>query len=227
MKEKDIRSVIARTALDLVDTKEGDVTHKYIVDSYNSLDPLPRNYHASYKDPWCAIFASYVYKQSHIDRWLDLECSCNNLIRNAMLSGWWVEDDTHVPGVGDLVLYDWQDNGIGDNLGQADHVGIVVDVDMQMGYFVVVEGNKNHAVGTRELEFGSKFIRGFICPDFANIAAILTEEEAADPDEMELAKKWAIDNKIFVGAPDGMYYWDDEITREQVALLLYRLFGGK
>ena len=227
MKEKDLRNKIAETARELIGVKEGDSTHHLIVDTYNTLDPLPRGYKVTYKDPWCAVFASYVYKQNGIDRWLDLECSCNKLIWNAMTSEWWVEDDTHIPGNGDMVLYDWQDNGSGDNMGQADHVGIVIDVDPVAGDFIVVEGNKNHQVATREIELDSKFIRGFICPDFASIAAILTAEEKEKTDEMELAKKWAIDNKVFVGAPDGMYYWDDEITREQVALLLYRLFGGK
>lgn len=41
--------------------------------------------------------------------------------------------------------------------------------------------------------------------------------------EAALAKRWAIENKIFIGYNTGDYGWNDPLTREQMAILLYRL----
>lgn len=40
----------------------------------------------------------------------------------------WEENDAYVPSAGDVIMYDWQDSGAGDNTGAPDHVGIVVSV---------------------------------------------------------------------------------------------------
>ena len=70
---------------------------------------------------------------------------------------------------GDACAYDWQDNGVGDNTGAGDHIGIVTEV--YASYFVVTEGNMSGGkVGTRKLEYNARYIRGFITPDFAAIA---------------------------------------------------------
>ena len=43
-------------------------------------------------------------------------------------AGRWQENDAFVPQVGDVIFYDWQDSGVGDNMGAVDHVGLVVSV---------------------------------------------------------------------------------------------------
>ena len=45
--------------------------------------------------------------------------------------GIWVENDAYTPSTGDMTLYDWDDNGVGDNTGSADHIGIVVSVSVK------------------------------------------------------------------------------------------------
>lgn len=80
---------------------------------------------------------------------------------------------------GDLfegILYDWDDNGVGDNTGSADHIGIVVSVSG--GVIKVIEGNKSNAVGYRELAVNGKYIRGFVTPKYSSKA---TKEEAPKP----------------------------------------------
>ena len=42
--------------------------------------------------------------------------------------GIFIENDSYVPKTGDIIFYDWADNGVGDNTGVPDHVGIVVTV---------------------------------------------------------------------------------------------------
>ena len=69
-----------------------------------------------------------------------------------------------MPKIGDLVLYDWQDTGIGDNKGSADHVGIVCEINSTG--FKVIEGNMSNKVGYRTLKYNGKYIRGFITPRY-------------------------------------------------------------
>ena len=61
-------------------------------------------------------------------------------------------------------MYDWDDNGNGDNTGWPDHVGIVTEVNGNT--FKVIEGNKNDAVEYRTMTVNGKFIRGYITPKF-------------------------------------------------------------
>ena len=48
--------------------------------------------------------------------------------------------------LGEATLYDWQDNGVGDNTGTPRHVGTVTYVNQAAGYFVVTEGNYSDSV---------------------------------------------------------------------------------
>lgn len=72
---------------------------------------------------------------------MPMEISCYYLIEAAKKMGCWQENDAYVPSPGDGILYDWQDNGIGDNTGNPDHVGTVIEVHKESGYMVVEEGN--------------------------------------------------------------------------------------
>ena len=80
--------------------------------------------------------------------------------------GCWQENDAYVPSPGDAILYDWQDNGIGDNTGNPDHVGTVIEIHKESGYMVIEEGNYSNAVKKRTLSINGKFIRGFITPKY-------------------------------------------------------------
>ena len=71
--------------------------------------------------PWCCAWASAVLIKAGVE--FNPECSCNELIK--LNKDIWVEDDGYIPKIRDLVLYDWSDNGIRDNKGAPDHVGIV------------------------------------------------------------------------------------------------------
>ena len=86
------------------------------------------------------------------------------------------ENDAYTPSAGDMILYDWDDNGVGDNTGSADHIGIVVSVSG--GVIKVIEGNKSNAVGYRDLAVNGKYIRGFVTPKYSSKA---TKEEAPKP----------------------------------------------
>ena len=78
--------------------------------------------------------------------------------------GIWVEDDSYVPSPGDYLFYDWQDNGVGDNQGVSDHVGIVEKV--VDGVITVIEGNYSNSVKCRTLKVNGKYIRGYGVPKY-------------------------------------------------------------
>lgn len=157
-------------ALKWVDAVAGDEKHKFIIDNYNKINPLPRNYKVKYTDAWCATFVSFCFSQLNSLDIFPAECSCNKMISKAISLGIWHEDEDYMPNIGDVIFYDWHDNGIGDNKGSADHVGIVykTTLDSKNYMFEVVEGNMNNRVGKRTLHKNARYIRGFIIPRYTD-----------------------------------------------------------
>lgn len=152
--------------------KESNGSHKKIIDLYNSHKPLARSYKVKYTDSWCATFVSACAIKCGYTDIIPTECSCNQMINGFKKIGRWCEDDAHVPSTGDIIFYDWQDNGKGDNRGSSDHVGIVEKVEN--GKITVIEGNKNDAVARRVLNVNGRYIRGFGCPAYDNTAHVTT-----------------------------------------------------
>lgn len=161
------RSVVVNILLSWKDAKEGSARHKEIIDLYNTLSPLPRGYKVTYTDAWCAATWSAAAAKAGYTAIMPVECSCYYLIEAAKEMGIWQENDAYIPDPGDAVLYDW-DDGVNyattDNTGAPEHVGGVWKVEGNTIY--VIEGNKNDAVGVRELKVNGRYIRGFICPKY-------------------------------------------------------------
>lgn len=146
----------------IVKTINTITSHDQVLKIYNSQCTLPRGYKLKISDPWCAATVSAVFIQNGYD---DIsECSCDEMLKKAKKLGIWVEDDTYKPSPGDIILYDWQDSGSGDNTGYPDHVGIVINTYDK--YFIVREGNKGNTVGNRTVKYNDKYIRGFITPKY-------------------------------------------------------------
>ena len=158
------REAIVSEAISHVGVKEGTVLHHKIIDRYNSRKPLPRGYAVKYTDAWCATFISYLAIVMGYTDIIPVECGCPQMITLAKQMGIWVEDDSYVPKPGDIVLYDWQDSGSGDNTGNPDHIGIVEKVVVKTE--TVIEGNYKDAVGRRELAVNGRYIRGYIVPKY-------------------------------------------------------------
>ena len=144
--------------------KEKDGRHKEIIDIYNSHKPLARGYKVSYTDAWCATFVSAVAIQLGYTDIIPTECSCNKMIELLKKIGAWVEDDSYVPKGGDIMFYDWDDSGKGDNTGRSDHVGIVEKVDGNT--VTVIEGNYSNSVKRRTINVNGKYIRGYGVPKY-------------------------------------------------------------
>ena len=157
-------SEVVKQALAWLGKKEDDGTHKSIIDVYNSQKPIPRGYKVKYTDAWCATFVSAVFVQLGYKDLMAMECSCPKMVTICKEMGIWEEDESRIPNIGDIVFYDWEDNGYGDNMGSPNHVGIVVDVEA--GSFVVVEGNYSGAVRERVVEINATSLRGFAVPKY-------------------------------------------------------------
>ena len=163
-----LRSKAVNTIDSWVGKKESDGSFRSIIDEYNKANPLPRNVKMQYSWPWCAATVSAVAVLLGYTPIMPIEISCYYLIEAAKKMGIWVENDAYVPSMGDYVLYNWADSGIGDNTGTPDHVGMVTYVNKSAGYFVVTEGNYSDSVKKRTVSINGRYIRGFITPKYTD-----------------------------------------------------------
>lgn len=203
------RDNVIKCAAKYVGVRAGSKQHLAILERYNALQPLPRGYKVKASDPWCATFSSAILAEAGAGDSAPYECSCSKMIDKAIKMGLWVEDDSYVPKPGDLILYDWDDNGIGDNTGAPDHVGIVQTVGNML--MTIIEGNKSGAVGKRALKINGQYIRGYICPKYADNTDV-PSDYATDAWSKATAK----------GVLDGTRP-REALTREQLAVVLSRL----
>lgn len=179
-------SEIVKLAQSWVGIKEGSAGHKEILDIYNSQKPLPRGYKMTMKDSWCAATTTALAVKLGYTDIIPCECSCNKLIEIAKKMGIWIENESITPKPGMFCLYDWDDDGKGDNVGRVEHVGVVETVSG--GQFVVIEGNADtnrdgkDGVERRHLSVNAKYLRGFISPKY--------DEEVVEPELLEVDGKW-------------------------------------
>lgn len=168
-----------------VGRNEADGSFKSIIDTYNSHTPLARGYELKYTDEWCAGFVSAVAIATGNTDNVPLEVSCPRMIQIAQNMGIWQENDGYVPSPADIILYDWDDNGNGDNTANPDHVGIVESVSD--GVITVIEGNMSEKVGRRSLDVDGRYIRGFITPEYKDGEDNeLQESSGKDEDTMSM-----------------------------------------
>ena len=168
MTEAQLRQKVVDTILGWVGLNEADGSHKKIVDIYNSHKPLARGYALKYTDAWCAGTVSAVAIVNNITDIMPTEVGVGKMIDLYKALGRWMERDDYKPKIGDVVVYAWSDNGVGECTTGADHVGIVTKVSGTS--FWVTEGNYRDSVKTRSMQVNGRYIRGFGLPDYAKKA---------------------------------------------------------
>ena len=218
MDEYMLRQKVADMARSYIGSKESDGTHKPIIDLYNQIVPLPRGYRMKYTDPWCAAFVSVVFSNCGLLSIAPAECACDPMIALYKQLGRWVEDDAYDAQVGDVIFYDWQDSGAGDNTGSSDHVGVITGKNGER--FEIIEGNTSDMVGRRYVYRNGKNIRGFGCPDYAAVAtdAVYQPVEPSQPEipVEPTVKTYSIELPLMVYGDVG------EIVRSAQLLLIGR-----
>lgn len=179
-------SELIKLAQSWIGKNEKDGSHKSIIDIYNGHKPLARGYKVKCKangdnvnDNWCATtITALAIKCDAVDI-IPKECSCQKQIELFKKIGCFVENENRVPNPGDIIYYDWDDNGVGDNKGWSDHVGIVEKVVGNV--ITVIEGNYGDAVKRRTIKVNAKYIRGYGVPKYeAEIPKKSIEEWAKD-----------------------------------------------
>ena len=140
-------------------------------------------------------------------------------------AGRFVEDDSFVPQPADLMFYDWQDSGTGDNHGYPDHVGTVESVSN--GTIYVFEGNAGGgSTTTRAVPINGRYNRGFAAPDYASLAD--EDCQFADVPSSHWAYahiQWAAENGIAVGISETEFAPDLPCTRAQALTMLWSMMG--
>ena len=193
MTEAQARQKIVSIMQGWIGLKRSDRSHAPIIDTYNGNKPLPRGYAVTYNDAYCATTTSAAAIKAGYTDIIPVECSCYYLIEKAKAMGIWQENDAYIPAPGDEVLYDWDDGpnfATTDNRGTPEHVGMVEAVSGNT--IKVMEGNMSGGVvGRRNLQINGRYIRGFICPNYASKATEKAPEKSIDEIATEvLAGRW-------------------------------------
>lgn len=196
MTETQLRRKVVDIANGWLGVKEGSSGHKKILEIYNSHSPLPRGVKMLDSYAWCAATVSAAFIKAGLTDIGFVECSCGKMIELYKKAGRWMEADNYSDvKIGDLIMYDWDDTGSGENTGAPEHVGLVVGVSGSS--FKVIEGNYNNAVGYRNMKVNGRYIRGFCLPDYAgkaasdspNTATSSTAKKPATPIKVDYAKE--------------------------------------
>lgn len=158
MTETELRNLLVETAKGWLGRNEKDGSHREIIDLYNSHTPLARGYKIPYTGAWCATFVSACAIAAGLTDIIPTEVSCGRQIALFQKLGRWVEEDAYIPKPGDVLYYDWDDDGKGDTTGWPEHVGIVAECDGEV--IRVIEGNYKDAVGIRTVKVNGRYLHG-------------------------------------------------------------------
>lgn len=214
----ELRQKVANIMLGWVGGSYQGSYHREIISTWNNGKDAGQ-YTMGMSDPYCAATVSAAWIKAGIAGYIVKDTYCPSLIAKAKSKGIWVEQDGHVPHVGDAVLYVWSD-GSGyasyDNTSEPDHVGMVVRVNGD--YFTVAEGNMSGGkIGTREMQVNGRYIRGFICPDYDAIAEALGGEAAGSVPTV--TKEYFNPPKAYRnGSTDEIVYADSALTERTGSL---------
>ena len=186
MTENELRQKVVTIMQSWIGYNETNGNFKRIIDIYNSHKPLARGYAVRYTDEWCATAVSAAFIQAGLTDIAPTECSCSKMIELYKAKGRWKEADDYLPKPGDVIMYDWQDRGVGDNTGAPDHVGVVASLNGNS--LIIIEGNKSSAVAYRAMTVNGKYIRGYCLPDYASKATV--KPVGAQPIKIAAAKSF-------------------------------------
>lgn len=138
---------------------EGSQAHKNLVDIYNSHKPLARGYKLKYNDAWCAAFVSVISIITGMTNEIPTEVGAHEHYKIMKNKGKILSDFKKV-SIGDIVYYDWNNDGM------VDHVGICTTVNKTTDAITVIEGNNSDAVKYRSILLNNKKIFAIARPDY-------------------------------------------------------------
>lgn len=182
------RAKVVELARSWLGKNEADGSYKTIIDIYNSMtDPFPRGCKMLYGWAWCACtWSAIAIKLGYTDV-MPIEIGVEELVQRAKAMGIWVEDDNYLPSPADAIIYDWDDDGVGDCKGYSDHIGTVEKVEGNT--ITVIEGNYDNMVKRRVIQRNARYIRGYVTPKYTEgIATEPTSEPVPVPQPVKKDK---------------------------------------
>ena len=233
MTELELRQRVVDVMKGWLGWSEKNGKFKAIIDLYNTQKPLPVGYRMKYTDEWCAATVTAAGMEAGLHDIILGECSCSRMIALYQKKGQWMENDAYRPQIGDILMYDWNDTGVGENKGAPEHVGVVGAVNGNT--MTIYEGNKGEAVATRTLQVNGRYIRGYCLPDYASKAE--SEDDMTQEQFNNMMEVWLAGNMKKAPSEWAKAAWQEAtqrglfdgtapqnpLTREQAALLLDRL----
>lgn len=197
---------MARSQLGTLESPKNSNSIKYNEEYYGG---------SGFNYAWCVVFVWWVFKHAGMSGLFmggAKANQCSKVRAYAKASGCWVTGD-YQPG--DLLLFDWNGDG------SPQHIGICLEAPS--GNTVkTIEGNTSPAGkpdGVYEMTRKLSTVCGAYRPGY--------------PDDVEQPSSWAkvecdwaIQNGIIKGKGNGIYGWHDYLTREEVAVMLYRMMNA-
>lgn len=143
---------IVDVARQYLNIREGSKEHRNIIDTYNSLTPLPRHYKVKYTDPWCAVFVTVCCMITGDAYPICAECGAEEM-RKLIMVTFPSDQKNYLPKENDIIFFDWDGNG------WADHVEIVEKV--QNNLVMSIGGNVENSVKRRITMLDDNHILGY------------------------------------------------------------------
>lgn len=165
---------------------------------------------------WCVVFVWWCFQQAGAAELFyggGKTASCTALRDWAKQNGQWVTGG-YRPG--DVVIYDWHDDG------KPDHCGIIETVGGST--VVAIEGNT--AIGN-DSNGGEVMRRTRTLSDIMGAVRPAYEEEPMDNTPSPAHKEgveWAVENGILQGGTDGDLRLSEPVTRQQMCTFLKRMY---
>lgn len=225
--EASVRSQAVALAESYIGCVRGDSKHKKIIDTFNTVQPdgWPMNYTAA----WCATFVSAIailqFGKDKAKTYFPLSANCYNIINRAKDKGIWVESDSYVPSPGDWIIYDWDDNGVGEDATGYDHVGMVKSVSG--GKITVIEGNRNDKCAYRTINVNGRYIRGFVHPKYGTAGGAVTvtpkkpaTTSTASKTQVKVDGKWGKQTTTALQKKFGLFQ-DGKISNQSASCKKY------
>lgn len=176
--------------------------------------------------PWCMMFVQWCFNEAGSPLPYKT-ASCSDLER------WYRRNKPDAvyatPEAGDIVIYSFGHTGIVESV-QGDSI-TVIEGNTSADY----NGSQNNGGGVYKRVRKTKLATAFIRPDYEEDSMSYEQfkefmeqyrEELRNKDGSNWSKnerQWAVDNGIITGDENDRYMWQDFMTREQLAAVVYRL----
>lgn len=180
--------------------------------------------------PWCMMFVQWCFDQAG-EPLPYKTASCSALERWCRKNR--PESVHSEPQPGDIVIYDFGHTGIVESAQNATITAI--EGNTSPG----ASGSQNNGGGVYRRKRSKILATAFIRPDYEEDSMSYQQfKEFMEQYREELRNKegsnwsknerqWAVDNGIITGDENDRYMWQDFMTREQLAAVVYRLHAEK